>query len=233
MKSPSLKLALVTSVIITILLCGLGGLFWNLINHASGESEIVMTLNQMSMKEILPTFLFWSIVSILITSAGLYFFFEEIVFSAKSFPRQLSQSPAEKNIFERAEKAEAASTAKGNFLANMSHEIRTPMNAVIGFSHLLKETSLDETQRDYVSCISASGTLLLGIINDILDFSKIEAEQTVLESMGFNLRELAEDNLKVCRSRIQGKSVKLDFYFDPQLPEKFLGDPIKDWSNYD
>ncbi len=125
---------------------------------------------------------------------------------------------------EERDKAEEASNAKSEFLATMSHEIRTPMNGVLGFASLLNNSTLDETQRDYVNSIKDSGDTLLNIINDILDISKIEAGALILDEETFSLRSVIESVLSLQRPKAQAKSLDLAMHIDPDLPLWFLGD---------
>jgi len=126
-----------------------------------------------------------------------------------------------------AQQAVAADRAKSEFLANMSHEIRTPMNAIIGFSELLAEEDLTDTQRHHVGIIVESGKNLLQLINDILDFSKIEAGKLDIEITDCSLDQL----LAVIESLLQPEAIEkgLDFRIlqCSPLPEQIRTDPVR------
>jgi len=86
------------------------------------------------------------------------------------------------------ERAEESDRLKSAFLANMSHEIRTPMNAILGFTQLLKTSSLNAAKKnEYIGIIQNSGNHLLDIINDIIDISKIDAKQLDIVETNFDL----------------------------------------------
>jgi len=96
---------------------------------------------------------------------------------------------------------------------------------VIGMAAMLEETQLNSEQKEYARIIRNSGESLLIVLNDILDFSKIESGKMELEHIEFDLRTCVEDVLDLFASRASGLNLDLCYWFDPNVPEKIVGDP--------
>ena len=111
------------------------------------------------------------------------------------------------------EKAEESDRLKTSFIHNISHEIRTPMNAIVGFSDLLKNSSLNEKRRDgFIEIITAASKQLLAIVNDILTISSIDTKQLRLAYSEFNLNQLMNE-LQVLAGN-QQKKEKVSVVFE-------------------
>ncbi|MBK5967294.1 MULTISPECIES: response regulator [Thiorhodovibrio] len=137
---------------------------------------------------------------------------------AKKIREALEQARAE---------ADAANRSKSEFLANMSHEIRTPLNSVIGFSDLLRQSELSETQRNYVGYVNQSAKSLLDLLNDILDFSKIEAGKLELSPEQVDLDELTRQIIDVVRYKTNEKGLELLLHIASEVPQVIHADPIR------
>lgn len=125
------------------------------------------------------------------------------------------------------ETAQEASEAKSMFLANMSHEIRTPLNGIVGFTELLKDTGLEEEQKEFVEIIEKSSENLLQIINNILDLSKIESNKLEIEDIAFDPIVEFESAVEVYGVRASEKHIDLGCFIDPALEQPLNGDPTK------
>ena len=123
--------------------------------------------------------------------------------------------------------AESAMLAKSEFLATMSHEIRTPLNGILPLLDIVLGMPLQPTQRDYLATAHKSAQELLRIVDDILDYSKVEAGKLELEKVGFNLRELMDNVLRLMEKPAEAKGLTLRVVVDDDVRAGVRGDPVR------
>lgn len=125
------------------------------------------------------------------------------------------------------EKAVAANAAKSAFLTRMSHDIRTPLNGILGLIEIeeLKEGDMQAARGSRAKARVAANHLL-SLINDILEMGRIEEHKMTLEHESFNLKELCDDALVLCRLRASDRGITLLNTSEPYAVDQgMIGSP--------
>jgi len=133
----------------------------------------------------------------------------------------------ERKLEKSIEVAEKANQSKTDFLARVSHEIRTPLNAILGFTEQLKQSKLDNQQREHINIIDKSSDHLLSLINDILVLSKIEARQIRFDEVPFKLNYTIKYVYNALLPKAKQKNLEFKYHVDDKLNNVLLGDTFR------
>ncbi|UTF58707.1 PAS domain-containing hybrid sensor histidine kinase/response regulator [Gilvimarinus sp. DA14] len=140
----------------------------------------------------------------------------------------ITQSILDKNeLLEARTLAEESSHAKSKFMASMSHEIRTPMNAIIGLSHLLEDTSINDLQKSYISSIQSAAGTLLQTINQVFDYAKLETGKIIIEKNHFDLEQMLERLARMFESSALHEKSNIIFDIKDNTPRFVRGDATR------
>jgi PAS domain S-box-containing protein len=193
--------------------------------HADGHDEPGFE-NRYRCKDGSYRWLQWSAAA---GEGGLVYAAARDVTERKQMEAEHERMEAQRNQMEaelRASEQHAleGSRLKSEFVASMSHELRTPLNGVIGLTDLLRETSLNAVQHDYVEALGASGEALLAVISDVLDFSKMEAGRLELDRTDFDLRSAVEEAIQMLAVEAHAKGLEIGHWVEANVPGAVNGD---------
>jgi len=108
------------------------------------------------------------------------------------------------------ERVRSAEKARSLFFSIVSHDIRTPLNTILGYSELLQNGDMGQTERDEaLKSIRASGTTLLQLVNDVLDLAKMDAGKIALQPGPLKLDKLIDDVFASFRLSSARKGIEL------------------------
>ena len=124
---------------------------------------------------------------------------------------------------EERQKADAANAAKTAFLTRMSHDIRTPLNGILGLIEIeeLREGDM-QVARESRAKARVAANHLLSLINDILEMGRIEECKVTLEHESFNLKELCDNALVLCKLRASDRGITMLDTSEPYAVDQYM-----------
>ncbi|HSW61518.1 MAG TPA: ATP-binding protein [bacterium] len=153
---------------------------------------------------------------------------EELLIFRAITSTAMAKKETEKNLIKIKEAAESANKAKSDFLSNMTHELRTPLCGIIGFTDLLEtETTLNETQIEFVQMLKSSAKTLLDLVNDTLDLSKIEAGKLELRPQETDISALFNEVFKTFEPLAREKGIQASLIISEKIPGRIFIDPLR------
>ncbi|MFW5656263.1 MAG: response regulator [Bacteroidota bacterium] len=146
---------------------------------------------------------------------GLYFLFEEV--SLIHYRHHKNQIDA----------LQTDCKTKDGFISKLSHQIRTPLNNIMVISNLVKESELNDSQKELMETIMASTTTLVNVVNNIVKVTNVEFTSTASSQRNFNLISTIKTSLNILEEQYSEKST-ITFNAENKLDEEFVhADPIR------
>ncbi len=191
---------------------------------------------------ILPSFLLWGILILILAVVILYFITKQITrplyemaiaarsYSKGDFSRRISVTPEGElgalaaTFNQMAENLNRLEATRREFIADVSHELRTPMTTIGGFvDGILDGTIPQESEQKYLLLVSGEVKRLSRMVDNLLDVAKIQSGEITYQMEPFDLTELAYRVMLTMEDRIAERGIELTH----ALPEEsvyVLGD---------
>jgi len=129
---------------------------------------------------------------------------------------------------ERTERAlREANRLKDEFLATLSHELRTPLNVILGWTNMLRTTTLTERARRHAfELIDRNAKAQAQLVNDLVDMSRVITGKMRLDLQPVMIVPLVRSAIDGVRPAADAKSLTLVVKWDEE-GTMVQADPIR------
>jgi signal transduction histidine kinase len=126
-----------------------------------------------------------------------------------------SVEQVEKNL----EEQKRLDKLRRNLVANVSHELKAPLASVRGYSELMLDGLIDESEKEkYLKVILDNSIHLSKLVDDLMTLSYLESGQLSLEQEEISVDNLANCSLESVFPRGEAKNIKLSLEIQHSLP---------------
>ncbi|ALO15030.1 Sensor histidine kinase YycG [Salinivirga cyanobacteriivorans] len=116
------------------------------------------------------------------------------------------------NLKQKNQKLKESNATKDKFISIMAHDLKSSFNVIMGYTELLKETSLEHgiaSVEEMASLTHNSAIHTLGLLNNLLDWSRAQTDHIKFDPEIIDLDRLLDSVLIMQNDIAQKKSVSL------------------------
>ena len=117
-----------------------------------------------------------------------------------------------------------AAESQSELFSTLSHELRTPLTAILGYTDLLRRSTLDGEQQAHLDTVGKSAQSMLEMINNLLDWGRIEAGRMKLNDDLLDLHQIIEDVSTLLAPLAYDKNLELVHIVYEDVPRRVRGD---------
>lgn len=132
-----------------------------------------------------------------------------------------------KRLWHARKKAEKAVDLTAMTIAILSHEIRNPLTGFLSIIRLLRDTSLNDNQKQLLQAMDHSSQELLSLLDSTLTQAHIEKNRLEIIHEKFSPEELANSLFVLLNPRAKNKGVVFTTQIDQAIPAFVVGDAAK------
>ncbi len=162
---------------------------------------------------LVPPFYRSSLFYVIVVIFFLLLFFFIVYYFMARFQRnrlKLLVEERTRELYKKMIEAESSDRLKTAFMNNITHEIRTPLNGILGFSELMVNPDLTQSERiQYHAIVRSSSERLLSTVTDYMDISLLVSGNQEVTKIQFAPGDLLEEVYQKFLPSCQAKKLTL------------------------
>lgn len=112
--------------------------------------------------------------------------------------------------------------------SDFDQELRASVTTMMGFANLLKNSSLQNEDRErFLDQVISNGDHILQMLENALSLSKLQSGRTTAVKIPFNICDMIFDIIEALKAAAKQKTVDFHVVFKNPVPETISSDPLK------
>lgn len=122
---------------------------------------------------------------------------------------------------------EKANIEKVHFLENIRHDLHSPLSNIIAAADLIKNMLQDDSTREFLEAIIASGNHIMELFAQLIDFFQTKHKNQPNRINPIDIVSLITDITQRMRMHSHNRPIEFDVVLDDKIPTVVLSDRVK------